>query len=606
MTNLTTRRKRLAADKRGVIAVAAAIMFVPIFGGMASLGLDMSNWYAKLGSMQKAADAAALAGVTHLPGDPNQAFAVAEDFSSRNGWNSSETTTVTSEVGDTPSQLKVTVTTTVPNTFGVLLGAPKQYLSRTAVADYSPGIEMGSNCNVLGNEPNDRWGETYTGDAQYNLSNGVGCPRDQGFYLRAAFPGNANSIIDKSYGDRYLTDTCRTAGIYGCDGNNDEYRPTGYFYKMTIDQPGWLQPEIFNPALVHTGTTCSDQPRGLWATNNLNWNVTDGNQRYSGAKPSDANVAPAYGTGAGSQVSWCTGDFSGYLASGDPSVAGTDRDAIQGLGGTTLVGVRKDTGGDPLSGELISGCSKKFDTYVGDLRKGLDRTKPEYDADMADAFRQWVQLCNIEAPEAGTYWIQVRTDFPDSVTDLDSALNSRTQGPSTAAGLNGFSLRARLDALTYNGGVDFNDSVHLSAFGRLSLFQNTATSKRFNIANVPTSMAGKSLNITFYDVGDISTGTVTLQVRGTNNQRLPTCTATGPISGSVAGCELTGLSAATHGGKLQTMRVPIPADYVCDESGPYGCNFGLYMKTVGGASPFMYDTTTWTVAVDANPVRLVF
>ena len=47
----------------------------------------------------------------------------------------------------------MTVTRTVDNIFGPLLGIPKTTISRTAVADFGGPVPMGSPCNEFGNDP---------------------------------------------------------------------------------------------------------------------------------------------------------------------------------------------------------------------------------------------------------------------------------------------------------------------------------------------------------------------------------------------------------------------------------------------------------------------
>ena len=44
------------------------------------------------------------------------------------------------------------MSTKVHNTFGGFLGHPTTIMTRTAVADFAGPVEMGSPCNVLGNE----------------------------------------------------------------------------------------------------------------------------------------------------------------------------------------------------------------------------------------------------------------------------------------------------------------------------------------------------------------------------------------------------------------------------------------------------------------------
>ena len=61
---------------------------------------------------------------------------------------------VTVQVGDLASQLKVTITSRIDNTFGGAIGLSRTTITRTATADYKGPAPMGSPCNTFGNEPN--------------------------------------------------------------------------------------------------------------------------------------------------------------------------------------------------------------------------------------------------------------------------------------------------------------------------------------------------------------------------------------------------------------------------------------------------------------------
>lgn len=605
MHTLLSRLRALPSDRRGVFAVLTAIMFVPILGGMSAIGVDMSMWYRHVDRMQTAADAAALAGAPALPGSPDRAKQLALDYAARNGYSNDGTTSVTAELADAPNEIKVTISTTVPNSFGSLLGYSTQQLTRSSQADYTPGLQTGGLCNLLGNEPIDSSGNTWYQGWNTSTYGADPCRRDAGFYLRAGFPGNTNAITDKAYGDRWLTKTCRTAGTAGCDGGtSSDFAPTGHFYRVHVDRPGRVEVQAYDPALIHTGTTCSDMPRGVWAPNNtINPFVTDARLRYAGAAAATPDVPPNSGTGAGSQVSWCAGDFAGSLSSITPSVAGTDQDAARANGGATLYGVRSDNGnGDPMGGDLL--CENKFNNYVGDLSQALDTTKGGYNTNVARSFRQWVSLCSFDAPAAGDYWVQVRTDFPSTVSNLTSALNSRTSGGSTAAGLNGFALRAKIDGVY---GTNPSTAIQISAEGRMSAFMNAASTRPFWIARVLPSQAGRTMTVSLFDVGDISdSGTVTARVR-MDGLTLAGCTGTGPTaaySGNLTNCQVSGMRASTHNGKVQQIHVPIPANYTCNVNNPRDCWMYLSFSTTVSTALNTYDTVSWSVGIDADPVRI--
>src|SRR3954463_3765863 len=99
----------------GYAALLVALLVPIVFIALAALSVDVSHWYAEGERVQKAADAAALAGVTQMPDDLGQATTAAVQISGRNGYPNSGRSTVSVAQGSKPSQLKVTVTSTIDN-----------------------------------------------------------------------------------------------------------------------------------------------------------------------------------------------------------------------------------------------------------------------------------------------------------------------------------------------------------------------------------------------------------------------------------------------------------------------------------------------------------
>ncbi len=71
------------SDDRGASAVTVAVMAVVLLG-LAAIAVDAGAIYSERRGLQTAADAAALAGVQELPGDPNAALAVADEYAHLN------------------------------------------------------------------------------------------------------------------------------------------------------------------------------------------------------------------------------------------------------------------------------------------------------------------------------------------------------------------------------------------------------------------------------------------------------------------------------------------------------------------------------------------
>jgi hypothetical protein len=69
--------------------------------------------------------------VTYVPGDPTSAFATAQTFAKVNGFtNGVSATNVTAGLAGKPTRLQVTVSQTVANFFGSLLGRPSTAVTK--------------------------------------------------------------------------------------------------------------------------------------------------------------------------------------------------------------------------------------------------------------------------------------------------------------------------------------------------------------------------------------------------------------------------------------------------------------------------------------------
>jgi len=109
------RSRRFGVDDAGAIAVLVAIL-APALLAVAAFSVDVARWYVEGVRLQKAADAAALAGVVFMPQDLPTATSTALRVAAMNGFTSGVTVTQ----GSRPSQLQVTIASRVSNSFAVL------------------------------------------------------------------------------------------------------------------------------------------------------------------------------------------------------------------------------------------------------------------------------------------------------------------------------------------------------------------------------------------------------------------------------------------------------------------------------------------------------
>jgi Flp pilus assembly protein TadG len=117
-------------DERGVVAVWLAITLIVLLG-FAGWAIDFAHWNDERANMQKAADAAALAGAVYLPDDPAGAIAAAKQVAAQNGYPGATVNTLSSA-----NQLKVTINSTVKSNFAQVVGVRSASMSKSATSEY--------------------------------------------------------------------------------------------------------------------------------------------------------------------------------------------------------------------------------------------------------------------------------------------------------------------------------------------------------------------------------------------------------------------------------------------------------------------------------------
>ncbi|MEI6620590.1 MAG: pilus assembly protein TadG-related protein [Actinomycetes bacterium] len=563
-------------DDRGTVAVIVAVLIVPVLLGSAAMGIDVSLWHLTGQRMQRAADAAALAGVTYLPGNPTRADEVAQQAAAENGYRTVGPTAVTSAaVPGKPTQLRVTIVTTVRNAFGGFIGKPEQQLTRTAVADYAGPVPMGSPCNSFGNQP--------PGGTARDADSVTTCAESPQLWANIAGPASP-----KSTGDAFTTRGCAT-GDSGCVGStNTDYDPRGQFYRVSVtpdahgNLPSSIELQVFDPVMVEVGDRCDRNLPATFAVDRPNpWSAIAG------------DAAQRYVKGATS--AFCTGDHE------------YDTDASKAV--TTFAVRAPSAAADPLASPLVTNCTRQYRGYPNtlDLSALLNSGKPGYDPVLAQNFRQWSSLCTLSAPAAGDYYLQVKSNVAFGSASTAN-LNSLTESPPLLhwAGHNRYALRAKV--------IGNPDAVSIAGAGRVTVYANAPGSKaEFYLARVGSGSAGRRLTLSLFDAGDADrAGTITiLPPTGSDVSPpgfAPACQGWGSVVGSPAApsdlseCALPNVSVSTGwNGKTQIVTMPIPANYTCNDRDPAACWFKIRFSYPGGT----FDTTSWWSALGGDPVRII-
>jgi Flp pilus assembly protein TadG len=544
------------SDEGGYVAVMTALLLL-VFMGFAAFAVDVGHWYLVGQQEQRAADAAAMAGVTFLPGDLTSANTTAQNYSKVNGFaNGVNATTVTSGLGGQPTRLQVTVTQTVSNFFGSLLGVPSTAVTRTSIADYAGPVPLGSPCNEFGADP---------------LPAGL---QSTSCSFAGQFWANVGSLQGtKISGDAYQDNVC-ASGVDGCTGStNNDYAPNGYFYTVTVSRPvANLQIQVFDPAMIVVGDTCT---------------IAAANLSGAAALPpahvlvTSPLVAPSvrYAAGAGP---YCTGDMNLNSTTGMVNT----QFAVHAPGVNAW-----DPNSWPLQANCVAGKPNPstFLPYNGDLSKALDTTNAAYTArpDVAANFRQWVNLCTVSGTvPAGTYAVQVKTNGV---------------GADSAGGHNRFSLRA------FGSGLGDDDVISVAGFNYMALYANTPNGTTTDyLAKIPSGARGQTFNVRLFDVGDGAVSGSTIQIlppQETTPATFSGCTGSGPTigTGALTNCQISVDS--SYNGKWETISIPVASTYSCTDASTTGCWVRLRFFYGTGSTP--NDTFSVTANINGDPVRIV-
>jgi Flp pilus assembly protein TadG len=196
--------------ERGAVLVLSAMVLVVLMG-MAAIAVDY-GWlaYNRL-EVRKAAEAAALAGVVHMPlpgsvtfGAGAEPYDVAVDAARRNGYvDGVGGVTVTPQETWSTAQLKVTVTDQVDTFFLKMFIASPLTVSGDAIGEHLPVLKLGSDENVIGGSSSDFW---------------------------VAVNGERRKKQDGDpFSTRCLQDNCIGPG------DNDQFRDPAYYFAVEVD-----------------------------------------------------------------------------------------------------------------------------------------------------------------------------------------------------------------------------------------------------------------------------------------------------------------------------------------------------------------------------------
>lgn len=233
------------ARERGYVMPMTALLLVPLMI-FAALATDVGAWYIRADQIQRASDAAALAGTVWVP-DMTKATSVARDVAARNGfrdpaWTAVHGGTANASVtvpGLTNSGgLIVDIKTTSPSYFGAVV-LDHVSIERRSVAAVTKPVRLGNPSNGLGTGNLSSTELGITPDGIWLSLNGWCQDHQQGDPFSVGFYGA------QSAGGNYW-DACNSSNL----GTNPTLNPNGYTYVVDVPpNAGQIDLQVFEPGL---------------------------------------------------------------------------------------------------------------------------------------------------------------------------------------------------------------------------------------------------------------------------------------------------------------------------------------------------------------------
>jgi hypothetical protein len=241
-----------------------------------------------------------------------------------------------------------------------------------------------------------------------------------------------------------------------------------------------------------------------------------------------------------------------------------------------------------------------------------------------DHYRKWFPVCRVPAGSvlAGDYVLQIRTnaDLSAPFYSTTGALSSTSGAGSleraatpypTTGGHNRYNLRAGMGTTLSTNWATQSAGVALSGLGHFPIYMNELGSvAEFYLARITPETAGKTLQLTFWDMADIGGGSASFTLLSPTDATVPLSSCSFSRDGTVpppgvttSGCSISGITTGNYNGRNVIVKIPIPGNYNCDVDNPLGCWTKVRVDVSGGTSPS--DTTTWSATMTGDPVRLI-
>jgi Flp pilus assembly protein TadG len=569
------RRERSRGQVLVIFAGATFVLF-----GLSALVIDVSWYWAGTLRVQRAADAAALAGVVSLPGNVSGAQTAAQNAAVANGYS---VTQACQSDGATPKnvpgicsnpdpennrQLDVTVSANVNTFFMRLFGINQITATRSSKAQYVVPVPMGS--------PDD-----YYGVYQLTCVHGAsGCPGTDNNTINDALL-TTTPLVSRGFFGAVITTGGSTENGDLLNPTNDKangiinpsHADEGYDYTVVVPSGGGGKLYIFDPTYCGTG----QMPSQAYYGEGDHWIVGSGvpvNTYYRLWDTKNTPLTTADDTLVAS---------SGYLFTAENQ---TDQ---SGTYGTPQSGATTNCAAGKITNPAVGGYWHNRWWLVGanvPVGNGADQTPGTVGNPTGTA----------DNLPAGTYRLQVTTTDPASPTP--GSLNANVNAE------NMFSIDLPTGGQVYGSGSMANWYNITNGSG-----------STFYLAQIDKSYAGKTLQINLWDVGDNKANSYlkfwspagaggtqqSVDFTYTSTSLKGTAGPSGSISGGSLGLQTTSCSGSScstpFNDMMLTILIPLDSSY-----GTSLWNNGWWQVEYDVSSG--NDTTTWQVQVRGKPVHL--
>ncbi len=548
-TNDIDAEQRSRCDAGYVLALAGLIM-VPLllFAGFAT---DLGSWYYTGSHAQRAADAAALAGVVWLP-DEDAAFEAAEEAAARNGFvDGVDGASVDVErIGG--EQLRVTIDAPVSQYFTQLV-MDSFDMSRAATAEYVLPVPLGSPTNTLGtgnldpDDPENFWLAVSGYCASKEQGDFLMPVSDATYSTSSNPPGPSNSYASCTGGSSI---------------ENEDYDARGYWYAVRLPEDSSYDVRI---------------------------EVYDASRRRC---QNAASPAPWPGRG-------CRNGDASYHT-GDSSDGETSYTASGSFGGS-WGGGRSTTTSFVMHDRVVG-----FDYRATPVLATL--LAPNNSGPMQG---EWTTVGTLSRPAKGMYPIQVFTGATETGRASNSfAIRAVPVGAPSTSCTTIASDPGYLSSCPQVHGIEW-----MSIMANLTEAASGTGQASFYLAQVAEEHRGKKMEISLWDPGEGAQSIEVLDPNGNpvsfdwavdcEGVTPPTggCNGAGVASLNVSGTNMMQpgahrVSSSRYSDRLLRLQVDLPPDF----SGYGGREWWKIRYTVGGSPT---DRTTWSVRILGDPVHLI-